>query len=101
MESLRTPGRPTEQFLEVIAFRRADGREVPLRALPLAQLLGKGETLRVEEVELAVPDGRSARSAILLPRAPRHRLPPQDVTGSYESPDCHGWNCAPPAVALE
>ena len=61
VESLRAPGRPTEQLLETITFRRADGREASLSELPLAELLGKGETLRAEEVELAVPDGRSAR----------------------------------------
>ena len=28
VESLRMPGRPVEQLLEVVSFRRADGREV-------------------------------------------------------------------------
>ena len=64
VESLRTPGRPLEQLLEVIAFRRADGREVSLRELPLAQALGTGETVRAEEVVLSVPDGRSVRTLI-------------------------------------
>ena len=61
VESLRAPGRPTEQLLETITFRRADGREASLSEFPLAELLSKGEILRAEEVELAVPDGRSAR----------------------------------------
>ncbi|MCY4602499.1 MAG: GAF domain-containing protein [Acidobacteria bacterium] len=64
VESLRAPGRPTEQLLEVVTFRRADGREVSLDELPLAQLLTAGETLRAEEVVLAVPDGRSVRTLI-------------------------------------
>ena len=64
VESLRTPGRPPEQLLETITFRRADGREVSLSELPLAQLLATGETLRAEEVEVAVPDGRSVRTLI-------------------------------------
>ena len=64
VESLRAPGRPAEQLLEVVTFRRADGREVSLSELPLAELLGKGETLRAEEVELTVPDGRSVRTLI-------------------------------------
>ena len=64
VESLRTPGRPTEQLLETITFRRADGREVSLGELPLTQLLGTGETVRAEEVVLAVPDGRSVRTLI-------------------------------------
>ena len=64
VESLRTPGRPTEQLLENVSFRRADGREVSLGEFPLAQLLGTGETVRAEEVVLAVPDGRSLRTLI-------------------------------------
>ena len=35
-----------------------------LGELPLAQLLGTGETVRAEEVVLAVPDGRSVRTLI-------------------------------------
>ena len=66
VESLRTPGRPTEQLQEVITFRRADGREVSLSEFPLAELLGRGETLRAEEVELTVPDGRSVRALLNL-----------------------------------
>ena len=64
MESLRTPGRPLEQVLEVIACRRADGREVSSTESPMAELLGIGETVRAEEVELSVPDGRSVRTLI-------------------------------------
>jgi DNA-binding response OmpR family regulator/signal transduction histidine kinase len=64
VESLRAPGRPPEQLLETITFRRADGREVSLGELPLAQLLAAGETLRAEEVEVSVPDGRSVRMLI-------------------------------------
>ena len=63
-ESLRTPGRPPEQLQEVISVRRADGREVSLAEIPLAQTLGTGETVRAEEVELSVPDGRSVRTLI-------------------------------------
>ena len=64
VESLRAPGRPTEELLDVVTFRRADGREVSLGELPLAELLSAGETLRAEEVEVAVPDGRSVRMLI-------------------------------------
>ena len=64
VEKLRTPGRPTEQILEVVSVRRADGREVSLSEFPLAQLLGTAETVRAEEVALSVPDGRSARMLI-------------------------------------
>ena len=46
-------------MLEALTVRRSDGRQVSLGELPLAQLLNKGETLRAEELELSVPDGRS------------------------------------------
>ena len=64
VEALRTPGRPLEQILEVLIFRRADGREMSLSEFPLVQGLGTGETVRAEEVVLAVPDGRSVRTLI-------------------------------------
>ena len=64
VESLRTPGRPREQLLEVISFRRADGREVSLSEFPITQHLSTGKTLRAEEVELSVPDGRSVRTLL-------------------------------------
>ena len=64
VERLRTPGRPLEQLQEVISVRRADGREISLSELPLAEQLGTGETVRGEEVVLAVPDGRSVRTLI-------------------------------------
>ena len=64
VESLRMPGHPTEQLLEVISFRRADGREANLSELPIAEQLGTGETLRAEEVTLSVPDGRSLRTLV-------------------------------------
>ena len=63
-ESLRMPGRSIEQLIEVVSFRRADGREVSLRQIPIAQQLRTGETLRAEEVVLSVPDGRSVRTLI-------------------------------------
>ena len=64
VESLRTPGRPLEELLEVMVFRRADGREVSLAEFPLAQQFASAETVRAEEVALSVPDGRSVRTLI-------------------------------------
>ena len=64
VESLRMPGRPLEELLEVIVCRRADGREVSLGELPLAQQFASAETVRAEEVVLSVPDGRSVRTLI-------------------------------------
>ena len=60
-ESLRTPGRPAEQLLEVLSIRRADGSEVNLSELPVAELLKGSKTTRAEEMLVSVPDGRSAR----------------------------------------
>ena len=64
VESLRMPGRSVEQLIEVVSFRRADGREVSLGQIPIAQQLRNGETVRAEEVVLSVPDGRSVRTLI-------------------------------------
>ena len=63
-ESLRMPGRPPEQVLEVLSFRRADGSEVNLSEFPIDRLLQSGETMRAEEVVLSVPDGRSVRTLV-------------------------------------
>ena len=63
-EGLRVPGRSPEQLLEVISCRRADGREIPLGEYPTAHRLDSGETVRAEEIELAVPDGRSVRTLV-------------------------------------
>ena len=64
VESLRMPGHPHEQLLEVMSFRRADGSEVSLSRLPIEQLLRSGEMMRAEEVVLSVPDGRSVRALV-------------------------------------
>ena len=56
---LRSEGRPMEDLLQVLTFRRADGREVSLSEFPITQQLGTGETVRAEEIALSVPDGRS------------------------------------------
>ena len=60
-ESLRMPGQPAEQLLEVMSIRRGDGSEVNLSELPVAELLKRGETTRAEEMLVSVPDGRSVR----------------------------------------
>ncbi|MDE2861202.1 MAG: ATP-binding protein [Chloroflexota bacterium] len=59
VDSLRSPGQSPEDLLEVVSFRRADGREGSLREYPMAELLSAAETLRAEEVVISVPDGRS------------------------------------------
>ena len=66
VEPIRTPGSPPEQLLDVLTCRRADGREVSLAELPLARQfeIDGAATLRAEEVELSVPDGRSVRTLL-------------------------------------
>ena len=64
VEGLRTPGRSLEQLLGVLTFRRADGEEVSLEKLGMAQALSTGETVRAEEIVLEVPDGRRVRTLV-------------------------------------
>ena len=49
-----------ENLLEVVTIRRADGRQVSLKELSIAQVLSEGETVRAEEVVFEVP-GRTKR----------------------------------------
>ena len=64
VEEIRTPGFPTEQLLDVITCRHADGREVSLAKSSLARQLEDAEEVRAEEIELSVPDGRSVRTLV-------------------------------------
>ena len=57
-------GQSLEQLLEVLTFRRADGREVSLEEFPLAQVLSVGETVRAEEIVIEVSDGRSVTTLV-------------------------------------
>ena len=59
VDSLCKPDQSPEDLLNVVTFRRADGREASLREFPVAEALSSGETLRAEEVVVSVPDGRS------------------------------------------
>ena len=65
---LQEHGRPPERLLEILTFRRADGRRISLEEFPLAQVLSTGETVLAEEMVLEVPDGRSVR--VLLNATP-------------------------------
>ena len=78
MESLDPPRRPPEQLLEVIQCRRADGRKITLNEFPLAQRVGGGETVRAEEIELSVPNGRSVSTLV-------NSTPIQSPGGGVES----------------
>ena len=59
VDSLRNPHQSPMDLLDIVTFRRADGRVVSLREFPIVEVLRSGETLRAEEVIVSVPDGRS------------------------------------------
>ena len=61
---LQTPGYPLEQLLDVTTVRRADGRDIALDKVSLAQALSTGETVRAEEIVMHVPDGRSVTTLV-------------------------------------
>ena len=64
VDSLRMPGQPPEQLLEVMSFRRASGRKVSLSKVPVEELLDRGEPTRAEEMLLSVPDGQSVKTLV-------------------------------------
>ena len=64
VEGLRMPGHATEQLLEVLTCRFADGREIALDRFPLSGALSNAETVRAEEIVLSVPDGRSVTTLV-------------------------------------
>ncbi len=64
VNALCTPGESAEHLLEVLTFRRADGREISLAKLPLSRALSTGETVRAEEIVLQAPDGRSVTTLV-------------------------------------
>ena len=64
--TLRTPGQSEEQMLEVLTCRLADGREIALGQLALQREFSEVGTLRAEEVELRVPDGRRVSTLVNL-----------------------------------
>ena len=59
VDKLITPGGSVEGLLEVISYRRADGREFSLAEFPLAEQFRAPDMVRAEEMVLSVPDGRS------------------------------------------
>ena len=68
VDGLRNPDQTTEQLLEVVTVRRADGRKISLAELPLAQVLGTSETVRAEEIVMETAGGRSV--TVLLNATP-------------------------------
>ncbi len=68
VDVLRDPDQSPEMLLDLLTFRRADGREVSLQEFPMSDLLRIGETVRSEEIVMRVPDGRSV--TVLLNATP-------------------------------
>ena len=64
VRGLQMPGGSTIELLELVTCRRGDGREIALKEFPLAHQLSSAETLRAEEIEISVPDGRSVKTLI-------------------------------------
>ena len=64
VDGLRNPDQSAEQLLQVLTYRRADGREISLQEFPIAEALSTGETIRTEEIVMQVPDGRSVTTII-------------------------------------
>ena len=59
VDLLRTPDQAPEDLLSTMTVRRGDGREFSLEEFPVAEALKRGENVRLEEIVLRVPDGRS------------------------------------------
>ena len=62
VDSLRDPDQTPEQLLEVLSYRRADGRKIA--PFDIAKELIAGDTVRAEEIFIEVPDGRSVTTLV-------------------------------------
>ncbi len=57
VRGLHAPGHGLPQLLEVMKFRRSDGRDIPPEELPTERAIRSGETVRAEDVVIHLPDG--------------------------------------------
>ena len=64
VSGLHMPDGSAEELLDMLTFRRADGREVSLEEFPLAQALSTGETVRAEEIVIEVPGRQSVTTLV-------------------------------------
>ena len=62
VDSLRDPDQSPAQLLEVLSYRRADGRKIS--PFDMAKELIEGDTVRAEEIVIEVPDGRSVTTLV-------------------------------------
>ena len=68
VDLLRTPEQLPEDLLRTMTVRRGDGSEFSLEEFPIAEALQSAENVRLEEIVLRVPDGRSV--TVLLNATP-------------------------------
>ena len=68
VDGLREEGQTPVDLLGLMTVRRADGSEFSLEEFPLARVLGSSDTVRAEEIVMAVPGGRSV--TVLLNATP-------------------------------
>ena len=68
VSGLHEPEQSAEELLELLTIRRADGSEIPLEELFVAQAFSRGETVRAEEISLGIPDGSSV--SVLMDATP-------------------------------
>ena len=64
VSGLHMPDGSAEELLDMLTFRRADGREISLGEFPLTQALSTGETVRAEEIVIEVPGGGSVTTLV-------------------------------------
>ena len=67
---LRNPGQSPVDLLDVVTFRRADGREISLREFPMAELLSVNETVRARGGDHRCGSRMDAASRVLLNATP-------------------------------
>ena len=61
---LNWPDRSRQALVEMLSFRRSDGRSMPLSDLPSTRVLQSGEIVRAEEIVIEFPDGRSVTTLV-------------------------------------
>ncbi len=64
VENLWSPGQSAEEVMATVTVVRADGREFSTNETSISDVLKAAETIRVEEVLLKAPDGRSVTTLI-------------------------------------
>jgi len=64
VDRLRSPEQTPEELLQVLSYRRGDGRQLSVAEYPLTRSLTTGETVQSEEIVLQSPDGRQVSTII-------------------------------------